>query len=194
MRRGPRTDGGAGREHILQAALARFGEAGYQATTIRRVAESAGVDPKLVHYYFGSKETLFTTVITETFRARGLPDLLVGGDAVTSGSLGENYLRAVLDTLEDPGIGTAMIGLARSLGTHEESRRVFLGFTSNEILGRLAPRLDVDMAETRIALAGSQLLGIVMARYVLKLPPLAALSPAEVARLVAWRRSNYTVG
>lgn len=193
-RRGPRPDGGVGRQQILDAAITQFGERGYQATTIRRVAETAGVDPKLVHYYFGTKESLFTTIMSETFRARGFPDLLVNGEASVSGSIGESYLAAVLTTLEDPGIGPAMIGVVRGLGNHEESRRVFLSFITEELLSRLAPQMDVDRPQTRLALAGSQLLGIVVARYILKIAPLADLPREDAARLAGPTIDRYILG
>ena len=104
-RRGPRADGGAGKEQILEAATAQFGEHGYQATTIRKIAEAAGVDAKLVHYYFGTKENLFSTAIAETFRSRGFPNLLAERSTAGDGSPGTRYLLAVLTALEDPGMG-----------------------------------------------------------------------------------------
>ena len=193
-RRGPRPAGSAGKEQILEAATVQFGEHGYQATTIRKIGEAAGVDAKLVHYYFGTKEDLFATAIAETFRSRGFPDLLAVRTAEGDGSPGTQYLLAVLTALEDPGMGAAFIGLVRGLGTYEESRRIFLRFVSEELLGRLAPQLDVDHPETRVALAGSQLLGIVLARYVLKVPPLASLSVSEVARTVGPTIDRYMLG
>jgi hypothetical protein len=100
--------------------------------------------------------------------------------------------------LEDPGIGPAFIGLVRGLGTHEESRRIFLRFVGEELIGRLAPHLAPhlgrELAETRVALAGSQMLGLVFARYVLKIPPLATLSIEEVAHSVGPTIERYILG
>lgn len=193
-RRGPRTDGGAGKEQILDAATALFGERGYQATTIRKIAEAAGVDAKLVHYYFGTKEDLFSTAIAEAFRSRGFPSLLAQRPSAAESSPGTRYLLAVLTALEDPGMGPAFIGLVRGLGTHEESRRIFLRFVSEELIARLAPQIGSDHPEARVSLAGSQLLGLVTARYVLKVPPLAALSIAQVARIVGPTVDRYLLG
>ncbi|GAA2516757.1 TetR family transcriptional regulator [Rarobacter incanus] len=193
-RRGPRSDGGAGKEQILEAATAQFGEHGYQATTIRKVAEAAGVDAKLVHYYFGTKENLFSTAIAETFRSRGFPNLLAERSTAGDGSPGTRYLLAVLTALEDPGMGPAFIGLVRGLGTHEESRRIFLRFVSEELIGRLAPQLGSDHPEVRVSLAGSQLLGLVIGRYVLKVPPLAGLSIGQVASTVGPTIDRYILG
>nr|WP_279550093.1 hypothetical protein [Leucobacter weissii] len=110
------------------------------------------------------------------------------------GSPGTRYLLAILAALEDPGIGPGFIGLVRGLGTHEESRRIFLRFVGEELLGRVAPQLDSDRAEERVALAGSQLLGLVVARYVLRIPPLAGLSIEQVARTIGPSIDRYILG
>ena len=62
-RRGPRSGDEDTRETILEAARATFAEAGYDRATIRRIATTAGVDPALVHHYFGSKEDLFAAAV-----------------------------------------------------------------------------------------------------------------------------------
>lgn len=190
-RRGPRPADTAWREQILDAARREFGEHGYQATTVRKIGHAAGVDPKLVHYYFGTKEELFTTTIAETFRARGFPALLADATSSPAGSAGTRYLVAVLAALEDDTLGPGFIGLVRNLGTHEESRRIFLRFVTDELIEQLAPRLQGDFAETRVTLAGSQLLGLVMARYVLRIPPLATLSIQQVAQAVGPTLDRY---
>src|SRR5271154_5120061 len=52
-------DGQATRAAILDLARSQFGSRGFERTTIRSVASSAGVDPALVMHYFGSKAKLF---------------------------------------------------------------------------------------------------------------------------------------
>ncbi len=188
-RRGPRPTETAWREQILDAARREFGEHGYQAATVRKIGQAAGVDPKLVHYYFGTKEELFTATISDTFRARGLPELLV--PATTGGSPGTRYLLAVLSALEDDTLGPGFIGLVRNLGTHEESRRIFLRFVTTELIEQLAPRLSGEQPHARVSLAGSQILGLVMARYVLKVPPIAALSVGAAAATVGPTLDRY---
>lgn len=194
VRRGPRSDGGAGKEQILEAAAAQFGEHGYQATTIRKIAGAAGVDPKLVYYYFGSKENLFSTAIAKTFHAWGFPRLILDTASPQESSPGTRYLAAALTTLEDPGMGPAIIGLVRSFGNHEESRRIFLRFVREELIGRIAPELGTDHAEERVSMAGSQMLGVVTARYVLKIPPLVDLEISQVAAAIGPTIDRYIFG
>jgi AcrR family transcriptional regulator len=51
------------RSTILAVAEARFARAGYAATSIRQIAEEAGVNSAMIHYYFGSKESLLQAVM-----------------------------------------------------------------------------------------------------------------------------------
>ncbi|MBN1630836.1 MAG: helix-turn-helix transcriptional regulator, partial [Thermoleophilia bacterium] len=55
------------RAQILESARQQFADFGYEQTTIRGVAEQAGVDPALVMHYFGSKEGLFQAAIDWPF-------------------------------------------------------------------------------------------------------------------------------
>jgi AcrR family transcriptional regulator len=59
---------------LLDAAERMLIQVGYAAVTTRRVAEEAGVNHGLVHYYFGSMEELFIQVL-ERFAQR-FADLL----------------------------------------------------------------------------------------------------------------------
>jgi hypothetical protein len=54
---------------------------------------------------------------------------------------------------------------------------------SREILGRLAEGLELERPELRASLAASQLIGVAMLRYVVKVEPLASAVPADLA---AW--------
>lgn len=53
------------RERLLDAAVACFASDGVAATSLRSIAQRAGVTPALVHYYFGSKEQLLDAFIAE---------------------------------------------------------------------------------------------------------------------------------
>ena len=51
------------REAILAAARETFAERGFDGASIRAIATSAGVDPALVHHYFGTKDELFLATV-----------------------------------------------------------------------------------------------------------------------------------
>jgi AcrR family transcriptional regulator len=56
------------RDKILQAAFAVLGRQGYENTSIKEIAEEAGVAQGLVHYYFKSKQQLVLAVLAEVCR------------------------------------------------------------------------------------------------------------------------------
>jgi len=51
---------------ILDTAEVFFSDFGYAATSIRRIADKAEVNPALVHYYFGNKKSLLLKVMERT--------------------------------------------------------------------------------------------------------------------------------
>lgn len=62
-RRGRRPAGHDTRGAILTAARAEFAARGYDGATMRGIARAAGVDPRLVHHYFDSREVLFVEAL-----------------------------------------------------------------------------------------------------------------------------------
>jgi AcrR family transcriptional regulator len=56
---------GANRANLIQAAFTVLSERGYEATTIKTVAQAAGVAPGLIHYYFASKQELLIAVVED---------------------------------------------------------------------------------------------------------------------------------
>lgn len=188
-RRGPR--GGRADAAILAAARQLFGAHGYQGASIRQIAQTAGVDSKLVHYYFGSKEDLFAATIADTFTALELPTLLL---SPTETSPGTAYVRAALTAIENPELGPGYLALLRAIGTHEPSRQLLLHVAREVFLPLLVSRLPGPHAAVRAGLLGSQMLGLLTSRYILGMPPLADLSIPQVAALVGPTLDRYLTG
>lgn len=55
------------RQQLLAVARGLFAQQGYDAISIRQVAEAATVNPAMIHYYFGSKQGLYEAMLTDTF-------------------------------------------------------------------------------------------------------------------------------
>jgi AcrR family transcriptional regulator len=183
--RGRRPGGGDSREHILAAARSRFAAHGYDRTRIRDVATDAGVDPALVHYFFKSKDGLFTAAMNLPFRPAELigPVLAQGVEG-----LGERLVRQVLTIWDDAGNRAALLGMLQSVGSHPEALREFV---RREIVGRVAATIGDPL---RANLVGSQVVGLLVARYVVRVEPLAGLDREEVVRLVAPTVQRYLDG
>jgi AcrR family transcriptional regulator len=189
-RRGPRTDVEDTRGAVLEAARARFAEYGYDGTKLRDVAADADVDVALVSYFFGNKDGLFAAAMALT----GNPAQLVE-DLVRDGTdgLGERLLRAFLRLLDDPS-GSPVVALVRSAATNERAAALLREFVERELLGRLARAIDAPQPELRAALAGSQIVGLVMARYVVRLGAIADADPETLVAAAGPTLQRYLTG
>jgi AcrR family transcriptional regulator len=189
--RGPgrRPGGPDTRGEILAAARAEFSRVGYDAATLRSIAAAAGVDPALIHHYFGTKEQLFVAAMELPFEpATTLPEVLNGDPS----RLGERFVRLFLSVWDDPVRRAPFVAMIRSAMSHERAATMLRGFVRTALLGRAAEHLDAD--PLRIELAAGQLVGVVMMRYVLRLEPLASAGEDEVVALLAPTIQRYLVG
>jgi len=177
------------RSHILDAARAGFGEGGFDGTTIRGVAARAGVDPALVHHYFGSKQRLFVAAMELPVDPAAVAPGLLAGDP---DEVGARIVRFVLGLWDDPATRPVMLGIVRSAASDPVAAgmlRAILAegpfaaivravMTEEPYAARVGPIGRAD-AELRATLVGSQLVGLLMARAVVAVEPLASV-PAEV--------------
>jgi AcrR family transcriptional regulator len=164
------------RSVILDAARPLFAERGYRDTTMRAVAQAAGVDVALVAYYFGNKEGLFA----ESMNIPVHPEELIGR-ALAGGldGAGERLVTMFLELLEGPTTGPAVVGMLRSAASHESTRRALTEFISTAILRHYEELIPVPDVRRRIMLAGSQLMGMALLRFVLRLEPMVEV-PREL--------------
>ena len=169
------------RARIIAAAVDDFGEKGYDGATIRSIAARAGVDSALVHHYFGTKADLFAEAVGIPLR----PDVDVPGIlAGPRDEIGDRLIRYVLEAFELPVVRRRGVMLLRTAIGSRLTTPLLAGFLSRELLSRVARRLDVDDADLRASLVASQIAGLLIARYVLRLPALAAAPIDElVSRL-----------
>jgi AcrR family transcriptional regulator len=157
-RRGGRRAGESGtRQAILAAARARFADHGYDGATIRAIAADAGVDPALVHHFYGSKEALFGA-------AMRLP--VIPGEILTAAlapdardprvSMGEHLVRTALSIWEAPEIRAPFLGLLRSALTSEQAAAMLREFITEAIIGPVARAAGADAAAGSQAAAGTE--------------------------------------
>ena len=175
-RRGrPRKGESNARDLILAAATEEFGEVGYDASTTRGIAARAGVDPALLHHHFGTKADLFTASIGAPLRPDlAVPEVLSGPREHT----GERLVAYVLALWDSATIGPRALVMLRTGLSSPHATPVLAGFLRRELLDKVAAGLDVPDAGLRADLAASQIGGLIIARYVLRLPDLVA-APAE---------------
>ena len=187
-RTGRRPGDSGAREAILREARQSFGSAGFSGTTIRGVARAAGVDPALVHHYFGTKDELFAASLELPFDPSVIvPALLAEG----LDGLGERIVRMFVGVWDaTPGQGP-LLALIRSAASDERAARSLRDFVTRVVLGPLARAAGGEGAELRASMAASQVVGLAMARYVIRLEPLASASVDELAPMVGATLDRY---
>lgn len=171
----PRKGESNARQAILAAATEEFGEHGYDGTTTRGIAARAGVDPALLHHHFGTKADLFAASIGAPLRPDlAVPEILTGSRAGT----GERIVAYLLGVWDSPTIGPRALVMLRTGLSSRLATPLLAGFLRRELLDKVAASLDAPDASLRADLAASQIAGLIVARYVLRLPDLAE-APAE---------------
>jgi AcrR family transcriptional regulator len=169
------------REAILDAARRAFAEHGYQHATIRGVADLAGVDPALVHHYFGTKQELFVAAVQLPVNPVEQLMAVLNED---SDQAGRRMVETFLSVWDHAATQSPLLALIRSAVGDEHAAA----------LGQIAHRLGGADASLRATLVGSQVIGLAMARYIVKVEPLASASRTQVVAAVGPTLQRYLTG
>jgi|Tabmets5t2r1_1033131.scaffolds.fasta_scaffold08813_1 AcrR family transcriptional regulator len=187
-RTGRRPGHSGARQAILEAAREAFCEHGYDRASIRAIAGRARVDPALVHHYFGTKQQLFVAAVQLPLQPAEVIGQLPDGDP---GTVGERLIRFYLGIGDNRGDRDVVIGLLRSAATSEPAAALLRQFAAEAGIGWMAVQLDPPNARLRPTLVASQLIGLFMLRYIIKVEPLASASVEEVVAAVAPTVQRY---
>lgn len=189
-RRGRRPGAPDTRAAILDAARGLFAAQGYAGTSVRSVAAAAGVDASLVHHYFGTKDQLFIAALELPVDPRSR---LAGVIAQGPDGAGERMLRVFLSVWDDPELKLPLLGLARNMLDPSGQRLLTDGFLP-AVLQPIGVALGVDRPETRMPLVASQIIGLIMLRYLLEVEPVASMPADDVVTIYAPTVQRYLTG
>jgi AcrR family transcriptional regulator len=179
------------RDRILDSARELFARNGIKNTSIRAVAAAAGVDSALVHHYFGTKEQLFAAAVHIPID----PMELIGPlREVPVEELGHR-IPSILLALWDSEVGASFIATLRSVLAGSEVN-LFRSFIQDVIGVEVGSRVDSPPGTglIRVQFVASQLVGIIMARYILEFEPFASLPAQQIADTVAPNLQRYLTG
>jgi AcrR family transcriptional regulator len=168
---------------ILAAARERFAESGYEATTIRGIAAAANIDPSMVMRYYGNKELLFAAAAEFDLR---FPDL----SGVAPDRLGAALVSHFLARWEDD---EALVVLLRSSTTNAEAAQRMTDIFAAQLLPAIAEFVPDDVPR-RAGLIATQVLGMALCRFVLRLPPVVALTRDELIDWLGPTLQRYATG
>ena len=160
------------------------------------MARAAGVDPALVSYYFGSKGDLFGAAVNLRMRASQEIATAISGDLL---SAGPRLVRLSLTAWDDDADGATFRSLLQWMATDTRSPEAIQNYATEQIAAPMAEALEqsglsVASPRERATLAGSQLVGLAMIRYVLRLEPIASASIDHLAEVVGPTIQRYLTG
>ncbi len=175
---------------IQQAAAKLFASRSFETVSTRAIAKEAGVDAALIHHYFGSKEGLFQAVLNAAIRPEQLEALVV---SESSEDWGRQLVRAADKVWTSPAAPALKAVVRRVLVGHEGMLREFV---TRSLLNRFLSHIKGPEPERRLraSLIGSQMSGLVIARHIVGIEPLASLSTDEVADLIGPVLQHYITG
>jgi len=179
------------RERILVNARELFARNGIDKTSIRSIATAADVDPALVHHYFGTKEQLFAAAIHIPID----PMQVIGPMRETPIEELGLRLPSLLLPLWDSELGSGLIATLRSMLSGNDVGLV-RSFLQEVITREVGARVDdpPGSGPVRVQFVASQLVGVVMARYILELEPFKSVPAALIAETIAPNLQRYLTG
>ncbi|WP_158166349.1 TetR family transcriptional regulator [Mycolicibacterium smegmatis] len=187
-KRGRRQGDPVSRDAVLAAAKQRFAQHGYEKATLRAIAADAGVDPAMVLYLFGSKADLFR----ESLRLIIDPNMLLGALEGAPEDVGVRLVTTYLNIWESPETAASIRAMLVAATSNSDAHEAFRTFINDYVLTAVSAILGGgEQARLRAMLAGSNLVGTAMVRYVMEVPPLATLPPEDVVRLIAPTVTRY---
>jgi AcrR family transcriptional regulator len=185
--RGPTAKSLRTRQLIEDAARDLFAHHGFERATVRDIAAQAGIDASMVIRYFGSKDALFARVARPDL---DLPDL----GQVDPTKFGEALVRHFLAQWEnDAGRGGLPVLLRSAASNHEAANTLQQTFAT-QVLPMVARAGPPETTAQRAGLVATQLLGLALTRYVLKLPPVVAMSAEVLIAEVGATVQRYATG
>jgi AcrR family transcriptional regulator len=189
-RMGRRPGSTSTREDVLRAARRQFAEGGYDRATFRSIASEAGVDPALVVQFFGSKKDLFAAA---TISPVTLAELSVKAGEGGRAGPGHRLASLLMMWLEDEGARQALLGRIRSASSEPAAADAVREMIRSQ-LEDFARLMKGDRPDVRASLLATQFLGVVFARFVVRVEPLSSMDGEEIAEWLGPTFDLYLTG
>ncbi len=180
------------RGQIITAARQAFAAKGFAGASMRAIAADAGVDAALIHHYFDSKQQLFLATVALPLELPRIVDEVAAGDR---NDLGERLVRTVLEVW-DSELQPSLVAAIRTTLTDPALTHSVGEFLALEVIGHVLRRDDLspEEANRRVGLVASQILGLLMGRYVLRMPVLANRRTEDLVAEIGPTLQRYVDG
>jgi AcrR family transcriptional regulator len=156
------------------------------------------VDPALVHHFYGNKERLFVAAMQLPVIPSEVISAALADTARRPGmTLGTHLVASALALWESEEMRGPFLGLLRSAMTSEQATAMLREFITEAILAPVAAvtsETDPGSAPFRASLIASQVLGLALTRYMLRLGPIATASRDELIAAIGPNIDRYLTG
>ncbi|WP_307847201.1 TetR family transcriptional regulator [Micromonospora sp. D93] len=176
---------------ILEIARGQFAERGYEGTTVRTIAQEAGVDSALVHHFFLTKEGLFEAAVRGALQP---PDLVERAMKGPRGQVGRRTVELFFSHWDEPSAAARLGGILRSMTANDMAADAVRNFLGDQVILPLTQALGHSQPELRAAMVGSHLIGLATTRYVYRVPAIAELTAAGLAAGTGKAIQTYLTG
>lgn len=166
------------RPAILAAARELFAEVGYERATIRRIAARAGVNPAMVHHFYGTKDDLLIAALELPME----PAYLAEAVSNHPGREGYELIRRIVAVWDQPVVRERLQILLRVGISHERAAIALRNLLTTQLLDLLAARMSSTDASLRAALVATQMAGLAMLRFII---PIEAVASADAETIIA---------
>jgi len=164
-----------------------FADLGFQGTTVRGIAERAGVDPALIHHYFGTKQQLFVAALRFPLDpAVVIPELL---DAGPREEFARRLVSFFVAAWRDPASGERLRAVLRAAVSTDSGATLVQSLVEDVVLAEVGARLGLP--RIRVVAALSHLLGLVLTATIIGVEPLASATDDELIELVTPAIASY---
>ncbi|SFB37045.1 transcriptional regulator, TetR family [Amycolatopsis marina] len=168
-----------------------FAESGYEGATVRVIATRAGVDAAMVNHWFGGKDGLFAQAVLQVpFDPKDIVAALLDGDV---DDLGERIVRTFLTNWDGAG-RDVFVAVVRSVAGHEEAMKLLKDVLVRHIFSGLTSAVSANDPKFRASLCATQVVGMGMVRYLIKLEPFASADIDTITAAVAPTLQRYLTG
>jgi AcrR family transcriptional regulator len=179
------------REAIIREARRQFADHGYRATSLRSIGRAAAVDPRLVLHYFGSKQELFTESVELPLEPeQAIAIVFADGNERAAG----NAARLLVSVIDDPDTRRPLVALLRAAVSEPEAADLIREVLTQRLLLPIATRLGGERAPLRASFVASQVVGLVVVRYVVRIGPLAEATREDLVRALVPVFEHYLHG
>jgi AcrR family transcriptional regulator len=175
------------RAAILRAARELFAAHGYERTTVRDIAARAAIDAAMVMRYFGSKDALFARTAQFDLKLASL-------GKVEPSEFGATLIRHAVELWEGDSGRSGLVILLRAAASSDEAGAKVRDVFASQVAPAIARVSGKSEARRRAGLVASQILGLALCRYILRIPPVAEMLPDEIVRYVGPTIQRYAAG